>query len=89
MATNSHPKALEPPSGGGDLSAGGASAQPHLLKPAHDGFRRLKAYLLAVKTFRGGQSYSAKPSAYETENDDGEVGPAITVLFIRVQKTEN
>jgi hypothetical protein len=45
----------------------------------------LDPYLLAVKSFKDGQDFSAKPSAYdmrratETVDEDGHIGPAMTV----------
>jgi len=87
MATDNVPKAFKPPASNDSPSPDGSSVQPHLPTPARDGSDKSKPYLLAVNTFKGGQDYSAKPSAYEkrrateTMDDDEQIGPAITVRF--------
>src|ERR1700728_974634 len=75
--------ALKPPASDANSSSSGAPA-PHLPSPGSEGADRSKPYLLAVKSFKDAQDFSAKPSAYEkrraTETvDHGQIGQAMTV----------
>jgi len=95
MTADNLPEGLEPASGGGSPPPGGASAQFHLPKHARRNSEGSNPYLLAVNTFKTGQDYSAKPSAYgkrmatETVVDDGRIGPAMAVRFITFEETNN
>jgi hypothetical protein len=95
MTADNLPKGLKPAFGGGNPPPGGASAQFHLSKPARHNSEGSNTHLLAVNTFKNGQDYSARPSAYEkrraieTVDDDGRIGPAMTVRFITIEKTNN
>lgn len=77
--------ALKPLASHDNSSPAGASAPSHLPTPACESSDKSKSYLLAVNSFKDGQDFSAKPSAYEkrraTEavDDDGQIGPAMTV----------
>jgi hypothetical protein len=90
MTTDDPPKTPEHQSHDGDASIGEASTQSHLPQTARDGSEKSKPYLLVKKPFKGDQDYFAKPSAYEkrraTESvdDEGQIGPAMTVRFIKL-----
>ena len=84
MTADNFSEALKPPSGDDSPSPSGPSAQSYSQTPAHD---LLNPYLLAVNTFKNGQEFSAQPSAYErrkateTVDEDGQIGPTMTVKF--------
>lgn len=79
--------ALKPPARDDNPSSSGASAPSHPPMPRSEGSDKPNPYLLAVKSFKNGQEFSATPSGYEkrrateTVDNDGQIGPAMTVKF--------